>query len=185
MSLIKCTHCGRPFYDNVEACPYCGHATKLSANSRVTKAISTPSSRKTMEDFFSGNLQQPSFRPVHSKPLLPDPEPEPAPAPEPVPEPEPIPEPVPEPEHVPAPEPTPPSNTVIDRAESIAAIKSDNIDAPADIDVEEPHEVETTLPKKKRHGWLWIIFLVLILAIAAAVYLKWDFIIEKITSLIG
>ena len=26
MKLIKCDHCGRPFYDKEKACPYCGHA---------------------------------------------------------------------------------------------------------------------------------------------------------------
>ncbi len=26
MRLLTCGHCGRPFYDNEKACPYCGHA---------------------------------------------------------------------------------------------------------------------------------------------------------------
>lgn len=26
MKLIKCGHCGRPYYDKEKACPYCGHA---------------------------------------------------------------------------------------------------------------------------------------------------------------
>ncbi len=26
MRLLPCGHCGRPFYDNEKACPYCGHA---------------------------------------------------------------------------------------------------------------------------------------------------------------
>ena len=26
MRLLTCGHCGRPFYDNKKACPYCGHA---------------------------------------------------------------------------------------------------------------------------------------------------------------
>ena len=137
----------------------------MSANNPITNTVSDPESRMMMEDYMSGNLQQPTFRPVHSKPVEP--------------------EPVIESEPVVKPEPDQPPEAVLDRAETIASIKTDIVDNPLEIDSEEPHEVETTLPHKKRRWWVWIIILIILLGIAAAVYLKWDFVHEKITSLIG
>lgn len=197
MNLIRCNHCGRPFYDSEKACPFCGHASTLSVNNRVTKAISDPKSHKLMEDFFAGNLQHPDIRTVDAVPVTKTVEPQvkaspvadaqPASEPEPTAEPKPInePEPVAATQPVAEPEAVQPSEAVLDRADSIAAITADAPLNKEEAHDEQPDELETTLPRKKRHGWIWIIILVIILALAAAVYLKWDLVYSKISSIIN
>lgn len=188
MNLLKCNHCGRPFYDDVKVCPFCGHATNLSANNRVTKAISNPASHRLMEDFFSGNLHQPRLEPEKTK-VQQQPCPEPEQTTEqqqPCPEPEKTKvqqQPCPEPEQIT--EQQQPSDAVLERADSIASIKADNSANTAESSDKEPDEIETTLPRKKRRGWIWIVILIIILALAAAAYFNWDFVYEKITSIIG
>lgn len=174
MNLIKCNNCGRPFYDSEKACPFCGHASNLSSNNRVTKTISDPRSHKLMEAFFNGEKLQPETPPIQSTPVV---NPEPAQEPEPIVEPEPLIE----------PEPLQPSDAVLDRADSIAAAVNANANNDSEeIIGENPNdELETTLPHKKRRWWIWVIILVILLGLAAAVYLKWDFVYGKISSLIG
>lgn len=187
MPLIKCKYCGRPFYDSEKACPYCGHATNLSAGNRVTKAISDPASHKLMEDILSGNYH-PETITMHNTP-----EATPKPAAEPIAEPvvEDVVEPIVEPEAVVEPEPTEediqPSEAVLDRADSIAAAVNantnngnDNVD-----DINPETELETTLPRKKRRWWIWIVIILILLGVAAAVYLKWDFVYSKVSSLLN
>lgn len=180
MSLIKCNHCGRPFYDSEKACPYCGHAANLSAGNFVTKAISDPTSHKLMEDVLSGNYH-PQTPPVHSSPVV---------TPEPVAEPvvehvvEPVVETVVEPE--PIEEFNQPSEAVLDRADSIAAAVNANTENGGEdvADINPEAELETTLPRKKRRWWIWIVILVILLGLAAAVYLKWDFVYGKVSSIL-
>lgn len=214
MSLIKCNNCGRPYYDSEIACPFCGHATNLSSNNRVTKTLSDQKSREMMEAFFAGDLHQPEVQPVHRAPIIPKEEPvamenpaveqEPAEMPEPnVVEPETIAEtepavesePVVEPESVvesepvvepePEPEPEKPSDAVLGRAESIAAATNVNANIKEETIDDEPFELETTLPRNKRHIWLWFLIILLLLGIAAVVYLKWDLLYDKVSSIIA
>ena len=37
MKLIKCGHCGRPYYDDSETCPYCGHVPGSSPQTADTE----------------------------------------------------------------------------------------------------------------------------------------------------
>ena len=180
MNLLKCNHCGRPFYDSEKACPFCGHAANLSANNRVTKTISDPKSHKLMEDFLAGNLQHPDIRPVHSAPVIRETE-----QPEPIVEP--VVEPVTEPDSLCETQSSTmqPSDTVLERAESIAAVAAEKVENKEEIADIETNELETSLPRKKRRWWIWVIILIILLGISAAVYLKWDFVYEKVTGLIG
>ncbi len=183
MKLIKCTHCGRPYYNEEKACPYCGHSTHLSATNFVTKSISTPQSHKLMEDVLSGNYH-PAPKPVHAETpvVAPQPQPEPLPVAEPLPEPEaPI---APEPEAAPEPQ----SLQGAERAENIAAAAQqqepvENV-LPTDA-TEDPNEVATTHEPRKRHGWIWILLIVILLALGAAAYLYWDTITNFVSSLLG
>lgn len=191
MKLIKCSHCGRPFYNDEKACPYCGHPSNLSATNFITRSISDPKSHKLMEDMLSGNYQQ-----VHI-PHITHVEVPPANEPKPI-EVQPT-APVVEKDTTEEPAATEtkkeeekpqiqePSEAIQERADNIAAatkqsqdIKKEDAEA-----TEEPNSTDTEHLPRKRHGWIWIIVIILILAIAAAVYLKWDFVYGKITSLLG
>ena len=189
MTLIKCNHCGRPFYDSEKACPFCGHATSLSTGNRITKAISDTTSHKLMDDYFTGNLPHREIRPVHSAPVIKKEQtvaqPEPVVEEEPVVEPNPDVEPDSIVEHAPADESAPaqPSDAILNRAESIAAAVADNGEGASDTDDDEPEEIETTLPRKKRHVWAWLLILVILVGLAAAVYLKWDFVYGKVSNI--
>ena len=177
MKLINCNHCGRPFYDDAESCPYCGHATHLSATNLVTRSISDPKSHKLMEEVLSGNYHpeperaEPAVAPT---PVVTEP---PAPVTEIPPAPEPQPQEVEQPET--------PSESVQERAENIAAAANhEGLDGIED-DMEEPNQIETIPAPRKRRVWIWIIVIILILAIAAAAYLEWDFIVEKAKALLN
>lgn len=186
MKLIKCSHCGRPFYNEEKACPYCGHATNLSATNFVTRPISDPKAHKLMEDMLSGNLT-PEPRPVHAAPLIHDDEPSPAPLAEPaeVEEQQPLPNAGPEPEAT-VDEAAEPSNAVRERADGIAtALQQTEEVSHEEHPIEEPNAADTDHLPRKRRGWIWIVVVILVLAIAAAVYLKWDFVYGKISSLLG
>lgn len=191
MNLIRCNHCGRPFYDSEKTCPFCGHAASLSVNNRVSKAISDPKSHKLMEDFFNGTLQRNDLHSANAVPVNKKEEPaadtNPVAKTQTATEPEPVAEakPAAEPGPIAEPEPVQPSDAVLDRAGSIAAITADAPINNEEAHDEQPDELETSLPGKKRHGWIWILILVIVLAIAAAVYLKWDFVYGKISSLLS
>ena len=186
MKLIKCNHCGRPFYDDVEACPYCGHATRLSATNYVTRPISDPKSHRQMEEVLSDEYR-PEQHPVVENTVTEQPsvEPEridmPEVAEEALPEPEPIAEMV---ETVEEQVVAPLSDSIQERADNIASA-TNHVESAAEDDIlDEPIEIETDSIPRKRHLWVWIIVILLILAIAAAAYLKWDFIMDKVSSII-
>ena len=187
MKLIKCSHCGRPFYNEEKACPYCGHAAHLSATNFVTRPISDPKSHHLMEEMLSGNYK-PQPIPVHTAPIIQEKEePVQATVPEQVSVPEPAPVEETNPEPVAVEEVEQPSEAVQERAENIAAVTSQN--APGEVEnpdqLEDPNGAEIAHAPRKRHVWVWIIVIILILAIAAAVYLKWDFVYDKVKGLIG
>ena len=159
MKLIKCGHCGRPFYDEETACPYCGHAAHLSASNLVTRPISDPETHRLMEEGVTTE-QRPTREPDSVQTLTDDCE---AMA-----EPEPIAEPIAEAEPR---EEFIPSETVQERAENIAAITANEAVGvhETDPDEEEPNEVETThIPHKRRH-WPWVV-LIIVLLLAGIVY---------------
>lgn len=175
MKLIKCNHCGRPFYDNEEKCPYCGHDARLSANNFVTKPISDPKTHRIMEEVLSGNYH-PEPRPVQKPVARPVEEPKAIEEVEPIVAEMPVMEPEPEFE---------PSAAVQERANAIAAIVSENeADATVTEAIENDiHQVETSEAPRKRHRWVWIVIILILLGIGAAVYLKWDFVYAKALGL--
>ena len=183
MKLIKCNHCSRPFYDDVEACPYCGHATRLSATNYVTRPISDPKLHRVMEEVLSGEYR-PEQHPVVENTVTEQPSVEPEKIDIPKVVEEALSEPEPMAETAEEEFAAPLSESIQERAENIAsATNHEGNDEENDM-LDEPVEIETELVPRKRHLWVWIIVILLILAIAAAAYLKWDFITEKISSII-
>ena len=162
MKLIKCRHCGRPFYDENEACPYCGHALDSSSNnnpneSNLSESNSNESNHNESnlsesnsnesnhnESNFSENNLNESTQPEQSSVLRSQTS-------------------VSEPFSVPS------------RADAIAALTStsqQNEAQPDQIQNEnyDPNQIETTLPPRRKHTLLWIAITLLIIASAAAVY---------------
>lgn len=170
MNLIKCSHCGRPFYDSESHCPYCGSDARLSANNRITQPITDAKMHKIMEDVLSGNYR-PEPVDEHAAPVVAD-----IPA-------------TPEPETIAAIEPDTiepdviPSEAVQERAEAIANATEGDTKEFIESDTPDDEELETSHLPRKRHTWLWILLIVLLLA-AAAVYWQWDFVYSKISQLI-
>ncbi len=195
MKLIKCNRCGRPYYDNQAVCPFCGQDTKFSASNFITKPVSTPESHHLMEQRLSGKPQEQSLE-TKPSPVI-----ETAPIAEQQHNEEVIDE-------------TPSTHTAANltseeaaiasafidsdsedntdsestpangRAEAMANLAAQNDESEYNNDtIEEEHQVEVAKPRK-RHTWIWILLIILLL-VAAAAYWKWDFINEKINSLLG
>lgn len=105
---------------------------------------------------------------------------------------EPIEQPKPQPEAPKAQEPVAEpvvSETAQGRADAIAAIKYEAKEVHIEHAASVEPDVETVPLPKKRRRWLWIVIVLLILAvllaaIAAFCYLKWDFVKEKVPFLI-
>ncbi len=197
MKLIKCSHCGRPYYDSESKCIYCGTPTSQSANNFVKQAISSPQSHQHMVDVLSGNYtaattaeeipQQPET-PIAAAPTE---EPAVMDTKESIDETAAIVEETAEAvtavETVMENTPNNLSDAVKERAEAIADATTSVNEASNDNDTPIPNveEIETT-PRKKRRGWIWIlVILVILLGIAAVVYLKWDAINELIAKIMG
>ena len=177
MKLIKCNRCGRPYYDDQAVCPFCGQDTKFSANNFITKPITSPESHRKMEMHFSGEELKAAPAPAEAPEapvVVETPQEAPATA-----------EPIEAPQEAPAmtqPEVDEDADTS-ERAEAMASITAP-VEAVEEESADEEPQVEIAKPRK-RHGWIWIIVILLILAAAAAVYWKWDFVYEKVTSLLG
>lgn len=184
MKLIKCGHCGRPYYDENEACPYCGHALGSSPTNNQDE-----STQKQPEQ----TIQEP----VSSKKTDPAPEQKTIIAAAPIPEPEPTegykpvlePEPQDEAETVAKPTPAPlqpKQNT--QRANAIAAISASATQNAklqnSDRNESDPNQIETILPPRKRHTWLWVLLVVLIMLAAAAYFFR-DYVKQALSSLLS
>lgn len=48
MRLLTCGHCGRPFYDNEKACPYCGHA--FTPSTEATDEVLKPQNEELEQE---------------------------------------------------------------------------------------------------------------------------------------
>ena len=159
MKLIKCGHCGRPYYDDSEACPYCGHVPGSSPQTADAEQEANDDSADAAEQ------------------AIPAPDPAPADC---------------QPETItpvadtgsPAEQPT-----ASQRAESIAAaVASGPLSNSVDDEsspLSDPNQVETILPPRRRHPWLWLLLILLLAAIAAAAYIYRDALKQIITSLIS
>ncbi|MCR5193446.1 MAG: hypothetical protein K6D59_09090 [Bacteroidales bacterium] len=189
MKLIKCSHCGRPYYNSEEKCIYCGTPTSQSENNFVKQAITSPKSHKLMEDVLSGN-----YKPSNLAENIP-PKPEKESVAETVEETVVVEEAAVEERIVEETEAVEEvvetvekevSEAVKERADAIADITTATDDTiKNEIIYPSVDEIETT-PHKKGHGWIWaIVIIVLVLGIAAAVYLKWDAINGLITKIMN
>ena len=166
MKLIKCGHCGRPYYDDSETCPYCGRVPGSSPQTADAEQEATSNST-------DGTVQAapvPDTTPNESQPENANPQP--------------------------AETITPVADTdnVVDaaptsrRAESIAAAVASGPSSNSDDEsspLSDPNQVETILPPRRRHPWLWLLLILLLAAIAAAAYIYRDTLKQIITSLIS
>lgn len=185
MKLTKCGHCGRPYYDENEACPYCGHALGSSPTNYQKEGTQKQPEQTNQE-------------PASSKKTDPAPEQKTIIAAAPIPEPEttkedkPVLEPEPQGEAETASKPTsaplqqPKQNT--QRANAIAAISASatqNAELQnADRNESDPNQIETILPPRKRHTWLWVLIVVLIMLAAAAYFFR-DYVKQALSSLLS
>lgn len=169
MKLIKCGHCGRPYYDDSETCPYCGHVPGSSPQTADAEQKATSNST----DGTAQAAPVPDTTPSESQPENANPQP--------------------------AETITPVADTDTDnvadaaptslRAESIAAAVASgpltNSDDDESSPLSDPNQVETILPPRRRHPWLWLLLILLLAAIAAAAYIYRDALKQIITSLIS
>lgn len=185
MKLIKCGHCGRPYYDENEACPYCGHALGSSPTNNQDE-----STQKQPE--------QTNQEPASSKKTDPAPEQKTIIAAAPISESEPTEgdKPVLEPESqgeaetaskpTSAPLQQPKQNT--QRANAMATISASatqNAELQnSDRNESDPNQIETILPPRKRHTWLWVLLVVLIMLAAAAYFFR-DYVKQALSSLLS
>lgn len=185
MKLIKCGHCGRPYYDENEACPYCGHALGSSPTNNQDE-----STQKQPE--------QTNQEPASSKKTAPAPKQKTIIAAAPIPEPEltegykPVLEPEPQGEAETASKPTsaplqqPKQNT--QRANAMAAISASAMQNTelqnSNRNESDPNQIETILPPRKRHTWLWVLLVVLIMLAAAAYFFR-DYVKQALSSLLS
>lgn len=173
MKLIKCSQCGRLYYDSETQCPYCGNDTSLSAANVITTPISDPAAHRHMEETLSsgkrpGAIEQPIPEPIEEETVMPV---------------DPIEGPV---EEEPGSEVVvPPSETAQGRADAIAAIQVENpANDEAEESVVEESDADTTPLPRKRRGWIaWLIVLLMLAAAAAVCYLKWDVVSQKLPFL--
>ncbi len=77
-----------------------------------------------------------------------------------------------------------PSATVIERANSIAAVYDSAHQVSDSHNIDNPVEIETIPEPRKKRFWLWIL-LVIVLLFAVAVWLKWDLISGVLTSMLS
>ena len=166
MKLIKCGHCGRPYYDDSETCPYCGRVPGSSPQTADAEQEATSNST----DGTAQAAPVPDTTPNESQPDNANPQP--------------------------AETITPVADTdnVVDaaptsrRAESIAAAVASGPSSNSDDErslLSDPNQVETILPPRRRHPWLWLLLILLLAAIAAAAYIYRDTLKQIITSLIS
>ncbi len=167
MKLIKCGHCGRPYYDDSETCPYCGRVPGSSPQTADAEQEATSNST----DGAAQAAPVPDTTPSDSQPEKANPQP--------------------------AETITPVADTdnVADaaptslRAESIAAAVASgpltNSDDGESSPLSDPNLVETILPPRRRHPWLWLLLILLLATIAAAAYIYRDTLKQIITSLIS
>jgi len=183
MKLIKCGHCGRPYYDENEACPYCGHALGSSPTNYQKEGTQKQPGQTIQE-------------PASSKKTAPAPEQKtiiaaaPIPEPEPTEEDKPVLEPEPQGEAETAAKPMPATlqpkqNT--QRANAMAAISASATQntelQKSDKNESDPNQIETILPPRKRHTWLWVLIVVLIML--AAAYFFRDYVKQALSSLLS
>jgi len=170
MKLIKCSRCGRPYYESEAQCPYCHQDTAHSKGRYVTQSISEPASHQRMQDFFDGKMQQPAAPQPAPAPLMSE-MPDPVAPVETVaaPEPEPIAPPEPEVAAEPLYQEAPLSEEVAARAEAIAEVTSQPpLDEEVPLMFTDEDQIETIGVKRRSHVWLWIL-LILIVLVGAAV----------------
>ena len=162
MKLIKCGHCGRPYYDENEACPYCGHALGSSPTNNQDE-----NTQKQPEQ----TIQEPasSKKTAPASVLEPEPQGEAKTAAKPMPA-----------------TLQPKQNT--QRANAIAAISASatqNTELQnSDKNESDPNQIETILPPHKRHTWLWVLLVVLIMLAAAAYFFR-DYVKQALSSLLS
>ena len=167
MKLIKCGHCGRPYYDDSETCPYCGRVPGSSPQTADAEQEATSNST----DGTAQAAPVPDTTPSDSQPENANPQPA---------------------ENI---TPVADTDNVVDaaptsrRAESIAAAVASgplsNSDDTENSPLPDPNQVETILPPRRRHPWLWLLLILLLTAIAAAAYIYRDALKQIITSLIS
>lgn len=145
MKLIKCGHCGRPFYDKEKACPYCGHAfdsLQPDENRPPLEGVGRrPGVVRTRTDKGERRIANPTEQECNID--------TPANSPSSV---------------LHSPFPT--------RGESIAAITESQSQPSVlnSLPENDPNQIETTYPPRKRRVWLWVVIILLVLALAAAAY---------------
>ena len=159
MKLIKCGHCGRPYYDDSETCPYCGHVP----GSPPQKADTEQEAIDDSTDDTAQAAPVPDTAPADCQP-----------------------EPITPVADTGSPTEQPTANQ---RAESIAAavasVPSTDGDDTESSPLPDPNLVETILPPRRRHPWRWLLLFLLLAAIAAAAYIYRDTLKQIITSLIS
>ena len=148
MKLIECGHCGRPFYDKEKACPYCGHAfdslPPIETESEEMEDIRPQSS--TTPSNLDGETENVELKTESNI-------------------------------DAPVSSPSTASHSPFTmRAESIAAItESQSQPTTSNSQPEnDPNQIETTYPPRKRRVWLWVVIIVLLTLIAVAAHLFRD-----------
>ena len=191
MKLVKCIHCGRPFYNDQEKCPFCSRVALSSSNNFVTKAISDPKSHDMMLLRLSGQWpendtaveeQETPTADNATIDTTPEPVEQEAMATEQTNEANQEPSEQLATEEAKVEETT--NETVENRADAMAAIASQHSQInEEDVEMPEEHQLETNDKPRKKHTWLWIVLIVIVVAIAVFAFLKWDMIAEKIASI--
>lgn len=185
MKLIKCGHCGRPYYDENEACPYCGHALG-SSPTNYQKEGTQKQPEQTNQEPASSKKTDPAPEQKTIIAAAPIPEPEPTKEDKPILEPEPQGEAEIVAKPTPAPLQQPKQNT--QRANAMAAISASatqNAELQnSDRNESDPNQIETILPPRKRHTWLWVLLVVLIMLAAAAYFFR-DYVKQALSSLLS